>query len=86
MLKKIKKHGFQIITDKVVRLEEKYVKENKRYRVKHLLYFNKYGDKEVDSDRFKMTSLGEEFYLVIFPWEKHSIYSCYPTKLYKYID
>lgn len=81
---KIKNGKFVVAVDQVRCKEEKIVWHAGTAVAHKSLRFCQYGEVPVDHTCFQMTSEGDFFYLVVFPWKNPSVREFYDAKVYEY--
>ena len=82
-LRLISHGGYSIVKDTVFSLSRGEFQKNARHPV-NAIYFSKHGRYVESGVEFDITSVGDEFYLVILEGKKAEIAYAFHTKMYEY--
>ena len=83
LMRLISRGGYSIVKDTVFSLSRGEFQKNARHPV-NAIYFSKYGRYVESGVEFDITSVGDEFYLVILEGKKEDIAYAFHTKMYEY--
>ncbi len=85
--KKLNNGDFFVVTDRAIYKEEKTARRHNGRRshyIKKVVHFYKFGEIEMNSTWYELTSDNDEFYMVVFDPNSNIAQKYYPAKLYEY--
>ena len=84
-IRMVKRENFSIVTDTVAVLSrDEFVRGGRGRDTENAIYFSTYGRYAVSGVSFEISSINDEFYLVILHTKKPMIVMAFPKKLYEY--